>query len=571
MPLLGRCITVFAFVSLFVQHLIAAKPNLPPPITVTAIPRSAKFPLGVEPDSLWLACAPLRQTLKDAFSAHGLRYSPTIERSVSSGVCHVWYEPTIPSFRAHADNEPVKELFMDVSLLAFVTNRPEVLGDSYDIASLLLPQLNNSVNVTFGLAQDLPAHFYQEALDSRFSRTPHKFGFRRKAWQSYDPWTQDYFKSGHSPAGQKILVSRRSYETGRDGVRRFVLLEDSFADPRFVRSKLAWEGGDIQFLESPAKPGKLVLVHGHAAVRYWADRLSEAEYSYVLQEEFGADEVWNVSRISPHADYFMLPVPTANTLLIGQPVAGSLTLAREAFGVLADYYSVAATPHLRELRALLESPGNPLVEKTAAIRLALQRAKATHKIWFVPLNTALIERVQRYSAKNCPGSPKECLSPGRIQALLETDPVFIRDWASTAVLGEDYSFVHLAMLGLIESQLPGFRAPEHARLESLAKKAQEEGWRVIRVPFTGFEPALNANWAGLSYANVFANDRQIFVPQFGLPRFEEAFYQRLGAELPGYSIIPIFSRHSMLHNGGIHCVLGIIRDLSSPPPPRSPQ
>jgi agmatine/peptidylarginine deiminase len=55
-------------------------------------------------------------------------------------------------------------------------------------------------------------------------------------------------------------------------------------------------------------------------------------------------------------------------------------------------------------------------------------------------------------------------------------------------------------------------------------------------------------------------DRRLFVPTFGLGEVEETFIEKLRTDLNGaYDIVPVDARTSLINNGGVHCVFGIVR------------
>ena len=74
------------------------------------------------------------------------------------------------------------------------------------------------------------------------------------------------------------------------------------------------------------------------------------------------------------------------------------------------------------------------------------------------------------------------------------------------------------------------------------------------------------HWAGVSYVNLLALDRKLFVPAFGLGEFEERVFSGIARGLGGrYRVEPTYARTALLSNGGAHCVVGLVRE---PPPGR---
>jgi agmatine/peptidylarginine deiminase len=67
-------------------------------------------------------------------------------------------------------------------------------------------------------------------------------------------------------------------------------------------------------------------------------------------------------------------------------------------------------------------------------------------------------------------------------------------------------------------------------------------------------------WSGISDVNSLLVDRTLFVPRFGLGEAEEAIFEELDAALPPeYQVVPVYARHMLLYNGGVHCSVAIVR------------
>src|SRR5262249_587713 len=142
-------------------------------------------------------------------------------------------------------------------------------------------------------------------------------------------WPQDYLKSGSSKGERKILLPYRLYEGKRDYGELYEPLLDGLNEQRFVRSKLSWEGGDLQFVLDPKNPRKTILFYGQSGRAYWGQGLTAEEYAYVLKLEFGADSAVDLSDFVSHADYLVSFIPRENIALVSEP--------------LRDNYSVAGT------------------------------------------------------------------------------------------------------------------------------------------------------------------------------------------------------------------------------------
>jgi agmatine/peptidylarginine deiminase len=113
--------------------------------------------------------------------------------------------------------------------------------------------------------------------------------------------------------------------------------------------------------------------------------------------------------------------------------------------------------------------------------------------------------------------------------------------------------------------LPGFRIETQPNIDAAVATLEDLGFRVIRVPRLGGDRSLAVPWSGISYANAVLIDNQFFVPEFGLGKVEQDFFEHLQSQLPSqYTVVPVYARHMMLFNGGTHCVLAIVRRPVSP-------
>jgi agmatine/peptidylarginine deiminase len=60
--------------------------------------------------------------------------------------------------------------------------------------------------------------------------------------------------------------------------------------------------------------------------------------------------------------------------------------------------------------------------------------------------------------------------------------------------------------------------------------------------------------------NLLLVDKTLFVPTFGLGKAEDDIVAKLAKQLPeGYTLHPVYSRHALMYNGGVHCSFGIFR------------
>jgi agmatine/peptidylarginine deiminase len=119
----------------------------------------------------------------------------------------------------------------------------------------------------------------------------------------------------------------------------------------------------------------------------------------------------------------------------------------------------------------------------------------------------------------------------------------------------------LRLLSVVESQLARKPLPTQQRIDAAVRTLEEMGFRVVRVPRLGGDRSLKVPWSGISYANSLLVDRTLFVPRFGLGDFETRMFDELDAALPPeYEVVPVYARHMMLYNGGVHCSVAIVRE-----------
>jgi hypothetical protein len=503
------------------------------------------------------------------FQLRRLPFDEGLLRHVDGRVCHIFYEPTLPGFRANPDNDTITELFLDVDFTGFLGRRVDRFGDVLDIAKALLPQVGRPLDVTLGVPLNQERTHYERAIQFHFPNTIHRFRFRDNTWDQTNPWTQDYLKSGSVNGQPRILVTRLAYEGKAENGAELKPMLDSLSEERFARSKLSWEGGDLQFVSHPKDPAKTILFYGDSARLYWGEDLTELEFEYVLKLEFGADLAFDLSDLTVHVDYFICLLPAANVALVAQPVKENFALARGALDVLLGFLRAAIPPELSELDQLMGSREEAFGPNLGRIRKVLAKAERSAKKWPMPFDLELGQRIESYVAANCPEEPKDCVSPDGVRRMLAANPVILRDWASGATYLRTREAAAARLLNVIASQLPGARQAGPPNLEGKVRRLEDLGFRVIRVPQIGGDPSRGDNWAGISFTNSALIDRTLFVPEFGFGPAERELQEQVRQQLPGgYRLIPIYARHMLLHNGGIHCVIAFGRAPAGPAAPK---
>jgi hypothetical protein len=552
MRALGRPLTIAPWL------LAAAVATVPctADVVFEPVPASTRWADAAEPGALRLACARSDPELAALFESEGLPFRPELVRREPPRVCHVFYRPTVPGFRAAPDDEPVTGLLFDTDPVLYLAagsrNRDEPVGVMREVLGRIPRPLD--VSILTHRTHDPAA--YEKATQRNFGDTTHRVtlldrGVDRTFW-----WVQDWVKAGASGRGPAILVPRRIFEGKPETGEGFAPMLDRFASREgFVRSRLSWEGGDLQFTRDPRDPRRLVLFHGGSAKPYWGETLTAGEFEYVLSVEFGADRAVDLGGLAPHVDYFVSFLPKAGLALVGVPVSGDLAVARAALDALLARVAGRRPEALVELRDRLSSP-TPDLERA---RQALQRARRQQADWRLAVDPTLPERMRSLVAQVCPGAT-DCLSPANQLRLIEADPDTFESWVHATQSARDEPAVIAAHLDVVKGQLDP--VPETVRRRALEKIGELEatGFRVVRVP--AFRVDLNGprDWPGITYVNALVVGQQVFVPRFGLGEVEDRLLHDVGAELPtGYSIVPVEAQRVLIRNGGLHCLAGLVR------------
>ncbi len=529
-------------------------------VTLTALPAGSKFADAAAPEALRLACSPDREGLPIFFHEKRLPFEPALVRARGAQWCHLYYEPTLPGFRASPDNAPVSELFLDLLLPGFLSLRTERYGDPLDIARQMIPLIPRAISVHLGMPQNQERVYYDRALPFHFPDSRHKFSFRENQWDQKNPWVQDYLKSGSVDGQSKILVTRLAFESRPENGPLMKPMLDSIREDRFARSKLSWDGGDLQFVHSPRDPSRILLVYGDSARKYWGQSLSPAEFVYVLKVEFGADDAADFTDVTSHVDYFVTFLPEDNIALVSQPERENFEIARAAAGALLKHYGTTPPREVVALERLLSARDEALGPNLPRIRAALNSIRERSHEWTAPMDPAIEQRVAAYAEAACKGRPTDCASPGSIAKLLATDRELLRDWSRSAIGSLSAEVLAPRIAAIVESQLPGFKGSVQSIVDGNARELEQLGFRVVRVPRLAGDPVLKPKWPGVSYVNSTLIDRTLFMPEFGLGEAEWALFDRIRAQIPAkYRVVPVYARHVLLYNGGIHCVSGLIR------------
>jgi hypothetical protein len=520
------------------------------------VPASPRWPEATEDGALNLACSRSVEAVEGFFRHEGLPFRRDLVREAGEKACHVFYRPTVPGFRAAPDDDPLKGILFDADALLYLAtvraNRGEAVGAMEEVLRRISRPLD--VSIVIHRVHEPPA--YEKATARSLGDTPHRVtllerGLPRSFW-----WVQDYVKAGRSNIGDTILIPHRIFEGEPANGDAFEPLLERFSRPDgVVRSRLSWEGGDLQFTRDPRDPTKLVLYHGSFVKAYWGESLTPEEFEYVLSLEFGADRTVDLGGLAPHVDYVVAFLPRARTALVSVPRSGDLALARAVVESLLASFSGREPPVLLDLRQALSSPNPDPAEVARLVRLARQQQGG----WSFTVDEALLGRTKALVTRVCPGRD-DCFTPADQVRLAETDPALFEEWIHAVQLARDEQMIVTAHLDLVDSQIEVI--PEDLEGRTLEKIAELEsmGFEVIRVPAFRVNLRRERDWPGISYVNALVVDEQVFVPRFGLGEAEDGIFRLVEARLPpGYSLVPVDAQRVLIRNGGLHCLAGLVR------------
>ncbi|MFN7937063.1 MAG: agmatine deiminase family protein [Bryobacteraceae bacterium] len=507
---------------------------------------AATYADAVAPGAIQRVCAEDEADLPRYLGGKGLPYAASLVRTLDGRRCHIYYEPTVSGFRASAEDAAVSELVFGIDTAAFLSRREAVVGDGLDVMKQMLRAVDRPLRVTVGLATE-EDEVYRGALRHHFPESKHEFVVQRHPVEDYNPWAQDFLKAGRVGTESKMLVTRQGFEGRRSMGAEIRPLLDAYAGPRYVRSKLSWEGGDVQFAMHPKEPGKLVMFYGTSAKRYWGDGLTREEFEYVMRVEFGADAAVYMGDLAPHVDYLMTLLPEARTALVAAPVCGDQRLAKAALEVLEKRFMDGVPREVAELR------GTMTLEW-------VEKAKQAHRGWRRRVDREKAAKVEAYWAANCPGDERRCLQNGGLRKMVTEQPEVLRMWAEVAAEAQTENVLVLRLLDIVEGQLEGCDGKYRHRLEQVIGMLGQLGFRVVRVPGIPGSTDPMSYWTGVSYVNAAVVDKKVFVPRLGLGALEDGWLEEMRREMPaGYAVVGVDARLLLLKNGGVHCVMAFGR------------
>jgi hypothetical protein len=525
-------------------------------VALGPVPASPRFSDAAEPGALQRACSEDRAELEAFFRRDGLRFRDDLVQRLGDKACHLYYRPTVPGFRAAPEDDPVTEVVFDADPLLYLATGPDTAGDAVGAMTEVLRGVSRPLEAGILVpgARDSPA--FEKATLGRFGSTPHRIKILDRGAEQSFWWVQDAFKFGQAPRGKTLLVPRRLFE-GRpeNGEATEPLLASLCVDPRAVRSRLSWEGGDLLLTLDPRDARRLVLFHGGSARPYWAEPLTASELEYVLTLEFGADEVVDLGGLAPHVDYFAAFLPRDKTVLVSLPASGDAAIARAAADALSRETGRPEPPSLAQLRRLL-STAPPDWRGVSSV---LERARRERAEWTLGVDPGLPDRMKTLVARVCPGRD-DCFSPENRLRLVEADPGAFAAWVHAVQRSRDEQATIAAHLDLVESQAEPVPDDYLQRARDKISELERIGFRVVTVPAYRVDLRSKRDWPGISYVNGLVVDDKIFVPRFGLGSAEDQVFRDLQARLPSrYTVVPIDAQRALVRNGGLHCLAGLVR------------
>ena len=529
-----------------------------PDVEILPLEGVREFPEATVPLAIQRACAADQVALEAYFAERGLRFEEKLVRKRRGyRACHLYFEPTLPGFRAAHDDQRITGLIGSVDSASFIGRRQPV-GDSLDVLKAIAPQLGRPIGLELVVNQDFDPSHRAGALREHFGEMAEEIGVIDTALPIAHPWAQDFVKAGAADGRLVLLAPHRLFEgRGTDGEESRPLL-DSLVDERFVRSKLSWEGGDIQFARDPRDSSRTILFHGGSAREYWGRDLTPEEFSYVLRVEFGADESVDLSSIGPHADYLVGFLPGSGTAVVAKPVRRDLALAADTLAELARFFGERTPPRATRLELSLRANPYPASEEAAAYLEELQHVRADLLALGPDVDPDLNRRLDAYIRQYCADDPDSCFDREGRRRMLDRDPELLSAALDGGARLEAAQSLSVKLLDLVEAQLLFEPDPNESKLNAKAREIERLGFRVIRAP--ALFPATFDVWVGASYVNALAFDRKLFVPALGLGASEDRLFEALQKEVgEDYEVVPAPARDAMLVNGGVHCVFGIVR------------
>ncbi len=111
---LNRIIPILVWLFFFqIQFLSASN------FSVYEFASDKDFPEAADKGALQSLCGENEEELAAYFEYRNMPFDPELVVARGDQKCHIWYEPTIPGFRADPEDSPIQGLMFDVHTLSF--------------------------------------------------------------------------------------------------------------------------------------------------------------------------------------------------------------------------------------------------------------------------------------------------------------------------------------------------------------------------------------------------------------------------------------------------------------------
>ena len=301
-----------------------------------------------------------------------------------------------------------------------------------------------------------------------------------------------------------------------------------------VRSRLSWEGGDLQFTRDPRDARRLVLYYGQLREALLGGDAHAARVRVRARRWSSAPTARSTSAGSrPTSTTSCRSCPGRAWRSSAFPSRATSAVARAAVDALLARFGGREPRSLVELRDQLSSPMPDL----RRARQALERARRQQPDWQLAVDPALPERMRSLVARRVPRRrglplrrPTSCGCSRRTPPRSRSGSTRRSRRATSRLSSRPTS---------TSSRASSIRCPRACVDVTLEKIGRARGrWASGSIRIPAFRVDLNAtrDWPGISYVNALVVDRQIFVPRFGLGAVEDRLFREVGAQLPaGYS------------------------------------
>jgi hypothetical protein len=252
-------------------------------------------------------------------------------------------------------------------------------------------------------------------------------------------------------------------------------------------------------------------------------------------------------------------LPAARAAIISQPDRENMPISRAALELLLKLYAGREPPDLKALADQYVGLGRHFEGDADRCRYLIAKLKQILPTIPQPVEASTAARLDKVVATLCPKDEMACFTPEGKRAMVREMPDDARVLVNAAVKMSDARELEQRLLSLMEMQLPGAPIPDQTKMDIRVRDIERMGFKIIRVPRFPGGPG-GDHWPGISFVNLLLVDKTLFVPTFGLGKAEDDIVAKLAKQLPeGHTLHPVYSRHALMYNGGVHCSFGIFR------------